>query len=499
MPATNPELTQVPHPLPLWVDAASVATERPPPALLLPMTRSSSFFLPEVSTAEFEGYLAGLRHLVDQPSPFTAPDTVTAIMDTVHRRMTRSLPNYRHNRDAAGNLICVPAEIIPSAPILYLSAHVDTVPANPSVWTSPFAPHPAFEDEHQLVAQGVNDCKAGVAAQLWLAELAAGGDLDLQNIVFTFTFKEEGSGPKTGSALGEAFGSGLPAPTPGSTLLVLENTIRSDSPYLPLVYAAENSSYTIRLTGPLVALRAAQLALAHWRPVAITPITAPLSEWGWTDHPPQGHVCTAPPDKNPLLAALLAADRFTLLNAGDERSHGTVPSSIGLAPGSTPDAAHRLTLTKRGNFPLAATLAELAPYDYTPVKPLAQSVGFDVTERCAASPVGAAFLAAADAGAVAFDRNPGASDATIITSALTPAYREILLPLVCGPGTRSQRTARPPRFTHGPNETFVKPAGRRALATLLAVLTRAGHVTPAPATRRDRGSSPTIPPSAHSA
>lgn len=295
----NPELTQAPRPrpLPLWVDAASVATERPPPALLLTMTRSSSFFLPEVSTAEFERYLAGLRHLVDQPSPFTAPDTVTAIMDTVHRRMTRSLPSYRHNRDAAGNLICVPAEIIASAPILYLSAHVDTVPANPSIWTSPFAPHPAFEDEHQLVAQGVNDCKAGVATQLWLAELAACGALDLQNIVFTFTFKEEGSGPKTGTALGEAFGSDLPAPTPGSTLLVLENTIRSDAPYVPLVYAAENSSYTIRLTGPLVALRAAQLALAQWRPVAITPIVAPLSEWMWTDHPPQGHVCTAPPEK----------------------------------------------------------------------------------------------------------------------------------------------------------------------------------------------------------
>lgn len=463
------------------------------------MTRSSPFLIPEVSPADFERYLAGLRHLVDHPSPFTEPATVTAIMDEVHRRMTRSLPNYHHDRDAAGNLICIPAEIIPSAPILYLSAHVDTVPANPSIWTSPFAPHPAFEDEDQLVAQGVNDCKAGVATQLWLAELAASDALDLQNVVFTFTFKEEGSGPKTGTALGEAFGSALPAPALGSTLLVLENTIRSDSPYLPLVYAAENSSYTIRLTGPLVVLRAAQFALADWRPVAITPITAPLSEFVWTDHQPQGHVCTAPPEKNPLLAALLAADGSTLLSAGDERSHGTVPSSIGRAQSSTPDAAHRLTLTKRGNFPLAATLAELASHDYTPVKPLAQSVGFDVTARCASSPVGAAFLVAADTGSVGFDRNPGASDATIITSALTPAYREILLPLVCGPGTRSQRSAMPPRFTHGPNETFVKPAGRRALATLLAILTRAGHVTPAPATLHDSGSSPTIPPSARSA
>ena len=146
----------------------------------------------------------------------------------------------------------------------------------------------------------------------------------------------------------------------------------------------------------------------------------------------------------------------------------------------------------------AATLAELAPYDYTAVKPLAQSVGFDVTHRCASSPVGATFLAAADSGAVAFDRNPGASDATIITSALPPAYLEILLPLVCGPGTRSQRGATPPRFTHGPNETFVKPAGRRALSALLAVLTRAGHLTPAPATRRGTDILPTSSSSARS-
>jgi hypothetical protein len=444
------------------------------------MSSSSPIFLPNISPVEFELYLAGLRRLVNHPSPFTEPAAVSSLMGEVHARMACLLPNYRHQIDGVGNLICIPNDHVPTAPTLYLSAHVDTVPANPSIWTAPFAPHPAYEDEHEIVAQGVNDCKAGVATELWLAELAACGALDLHNVVFTFTFKEEGGGLKTGTALGEAFGSNIPEPSPGSTLLVLENTIRSDPPYLPLVYAAENSSYTIHISGPLVFLRAAQLALADWRPVAISPVHPPSFGLVWTDHAPQGHVCTAPPNKNPLLAALLAADRFTLLCAGDERSHGTVPSSIGHARGTSPDALHRLTLTKRGHFPLAATLGELAPFDHTPAKPLAQSVGFDVSHRCASSPVGAAFLAAGNAGAVAFDRNPGASDATMITSVLAPAYRENLLPLVCGPGTRSQRNAAPPRLTHGPNETFIKPAGRRALATLLALLTRAGHATPVP-------------------
>jgi hypothetical protein len=165
-----------------------------------------------------------------------------------------------------------------------------------------------------------------------------------------------------------------------------------------------------------------------------------------------------------------------LLRAGDERSHGTVPAAIGRAPAPTADVPHRLTLTKRGNYPLPAVLTELTPYAYTAVKPLALSTGFDVADRCHLAPIGAAFLAATSSGIAAFDRNPGSSDATIITSSMLPAHREFLLPLVYGPGTRSQRRATPPRLTHGPNETFIKAAGTQSLAVLLDVLTRAGHI-----------------------
>jgi len=430
----------------------------------------------ELPPGSFAAYLESLRWLVDQPSSFTDPAAVTVLMAGVDSRMAALLPAYRRHLDAAGNLVCVPPSVAPGAPLLYLSAHVDTVPADASLWTPPFAPHPAFEDDTQLVAQGVNDCKAGVAAQLWLAHLASTGAIGLRNVVFTFTFKEEGAGAKTGVALGEGFGTALPAPTPGSTLLVLENTVRSAPPYVPLVYAIESSSYTIRITGSLAELGAAQRTLSHWRPVAIVPLAPLAADYSWASHPPQGHVCTAPSEKNPLLSALLGADATSLLSAGDERSHGTVPARIGRASSSVRDVPHRLTLTKRGNFPLAAVIAELAPFPYTPVKPLAQSVGFDAFDRCQSSPVGAAFLAEAAAGEAAFDHNPGASDATIITSALPVAYRDLLLPLVCGPGTRAQRDATPPRYTHGPNETFVKAAGARSLALILAVLRRAGHI-----------------------
>ncbi|MBC7366890.1 MAG: M20/M25/M40 family metallo-hydrolase, partial [Undibacterium sp.] len=317
-----------------------------------PMLRPAHTSLPPAS---FEIYLDALRWLVSQPSPFTQPAAVTQLMGGVRAAMERLLPTYSHRLDDAGNLVCLPSAFVAGHPILYPSAHIDTVPSDARLWAAPFAPHPAYEDDAQLVAQGVNDCKAGVAAQLWLAQLAATGAVTLRNVVFTFTFKEEGAGTKTGVSLGQAFGTMIPAPTPGSTLLVLENTVRSDEPYTPLCYTAENSSYTIRLTGSLAALRAAQFALADWRPVSITPTDILLREYTWTEHAPQGHVCTAPPDKNPLLAALRAASTHLsslLLRAGDERSHGTVPAAIGRASASTPDVPHRLTLTKRGSYPL---------------------------------------------------------------------------------------------------------------------------------------------------
>jgi hypothetical protein len=92
------------------------------------------------------------------------------------------------------------------------------------------------------------------------------------------------------------------------------------------------------------------------------------------------------------------------------------------------------------------------------------------------SSVGRAFLAAEQRGEVEFGRNPGASDATMITASLTKDQRAALLPLVCGPGTRSQREANPPRLTHGPNETLIKSAAARSLGLIWQVLGESGHL-----------------------
>lgn len=420
----------------------------------------------------FAAYLAHLRWLVDTPSPFTQPDAVEGLMRELQARFEILLPGHAWRRDEAGNLLGVPRDLHPAEPLVVLSAHADTVPTEAARWAPPFRPVPHWENEAEIVGQGINDCKAGVAAQLWLAE-AFGRAAALRNVIFSVTFKEEGAGRKTGVAIGAAFGRALPAPPPGSTLLVLENTVSVERAR-PLVYTTEASSYTIRLEGPLPELQDRQRTLPEWRPVAIAPV-AGEPEWSFVDYPPLGHVCTAPPEKNPLARALAAAGPEDLLIAGDERSLGTVPARIGFGA-LRGGARHRLTLTKRGPYPLAATRAELAPFAYTPVKPLELSAGFAADHRRGAAAVGRAFVAAVARGHAEFAANPGASDATIITAAMMDGLRENFLPIVCGPGSRAQREARPPRFTHGPNETFVKAPGRAALALLCAVLREAGHL-----------------------
>jgi len=429
-----------------------------------------------MSIPRFDAYLEHLRWLVSQPSPFTEPEKPAALIAALHERFVALLPSHRFQIDREGNLIGVPLELSSDLPVLYLSAHADTVPFDPALWTAPFTPHPAWENDQELVAQGVNDCKAGVAFQLWLAQVASEHRCSLHQVVFTITSKEEGAGRKSSVAIGEEMGKSLPAPVEGSTLLVLENTVTSAAPYIPQVYAAESGSYAVQLLGTLPELRQALTELPTWRPIAIEPETEVAADYRLQSYVPAGHISTADPAANPLRAAVLAAQDGQLLKAGDTRTTGTVPSSIGIAAGPL-GTRHRLSVTERGQPPLAAVEAQLRGREFRPIKPLHFSTGWDATARVAESAVGRAFLAAADEGNARFARNPGASDATMITASLPAAYRATLLPLVCGPGTRSQREAVPPRLTHGPNETLIKVAAERSLQLLWRVLRSAGHLT----------------------
>jgi len=89
---------------------------------------------------------------------------------------------------------------------------------------------------------------------MWLATLTQNTGLNLQNIAFTITFKEEGPGIKTGSTIGRALGNTLPIPDAGATFLVLENTVTVTPKSEFCIYVSERSSYTICVSGTLAEL-----------------------------------------------------------------------------------------------------------------------------------------------------------------------------------------------------------------------------------------------------
>ena len=77
---------------------------------------------------------------------------------------------------------------------------------------------------------------------------------------------------------------------------------------------------------------------------------------------------------------------------------------------------------------------------------------------------------------IAYTYNIGASDATIILRSMDPNLSNTILPIVMGPGSRSQRSANPPRLTHGKNETFDKHSGQQVLIYIISVLQEMGFV-----------------------
>ena len=86
--------------------------------------------------ASFEVYLEELRWLVGQPSPFTEPQRVALVLAGINSRLETYLPAYRRHIDEAGNLVCLPPDFTAGRPLVFLSAHVDTVPFQPSLWTA---------------------------------------------------------------------------------------------------------------------------------------------------------------------------------------------------------------------------------------------------------------------------------------------------------------------------------------------------------------------------
>ncbi len=428
----------------------------------------------------YEWYLEILKSLVQRPTIFTHPDAIQAAIQFCKTRLQGERKTTQCDQDEAGNLIAYPCDIDTSRPCLYLSAHIDTVGFSESDWEPPFHPLNVFESPAELVGRGVSDCKAGVAFQLYLAHLQSIGALTLNNTISTITFNEEGGGKKTGTALGKAMGKALPLGPTQNLLLVLENTVSmpqspDDAPIL-WAYPREKGNFVIKTEGPLKTIQNFLKSNPTWNPTCITPSTSVSWDNYLETQQPKRHVCSVPRDQNKLYQTLMSARSTSLLKSGSEKNFSILPSPIQVGQSYEP-TDHTVVLSNRSFDSRKQVEAQICGVKYSALKPFDISEGMDCTRALEQSGLSSRIQSLSTGSLSVFlDDNIGCSDASIIFNALLPEYKHKTIPLVMGPGTRSQPMATPPRYTHGPNETFDNKAGLSAIKAITSLLEKLGFL-----------------------
>ena len=432
---------------------------------------------PEVFLAEFyDEYLDFLKKLCEYKTVFSNPADVEKALEYCKSILEKNLFDYKVYYDKKKNLIAVPKKINKTKPIVYLSAHIDTVDAQEKEWGAPYQPWKLYEDDKELVARGVNDCKAGVAYQLILSHLHAKKKLNLENVIFCISFKEEGAGEKTAVEIGKEMGKTLPVGKE-TYLLVLENNVQVDPPTL-CIYASERSNYVIKLSGSINELKAHLKKLSDWNPVSIKPEEKP-SDLEWDEFKQAGgHVCSISREENQLTHQILEASNLTLLRAGEEKNFATVPTRI-LKATHAVEVVHHLVLNKRSFDSLDIVEKELEGIAYTALKDFDISQGFNIEEKFINSNLKKTLNQCEKTAPLflKYTYNVGGSDATHIFSTMSKELKSNFYPLVMGPGSRSQKNINPPRVTHGVNETFNKKAGLAAVQFLSSLLEELTFIT----------------------
>jgi len=422
-------------------------------------------------TEHYPQYIKYLRELVSLPSVFTNPNDVEKAILFCKKTFEENLDNYSIYFDDQHNLIAAPKDIDREKDIIYLSAHVDTVNADPKEWDAPFHPWNVYEDEHEMVARGVNDCKAGVAYQLFISFLNREKFIRLRNVIFTITFKEEGVGKKTSTEIAKQLGNALPLSKQQTYLIVLENNV-SVAPIPTLcIYAAERGNFVIKITDSIVSLQQYLKRLTHWNPVCIYPETN-IEHGPWQVQTQSGgHVCSVSREENLLTKIILEASEDAIIQAGDEQNFAVVPTEISVAQ-SKHHPKHSLVVSNRSFDSLEDVLQQLQDIEYVPLKDFSISQGLNVEEVFKQDKISTILENCNDHLdlKLEYTYNVGASDATVIYSSLDPTVRQQILPIVMGPGSRSQRKKSPERLTHGKNETFDKESGRRTITFITKVL-----------------------------
>lgn len=433
----------------------------------------------EKTEFDFEAYLQCLRKLMELPTLFNRSDQIETAMGWCQNFLTQHLRGYHIYRDQKRNLIACPKDLNLDRDIVYLSAHMDTVDADPYEWDEPFSPFSLYEDESQMVGRGVSDCKAGVAFELFLGKLASTLQIALSNLIFTITFKEEGAGMKTARQIGEDLGRTLPISEKDTFFIVLENNVTVSDPSILSFYTSERGNFVIRVSDKIDRLRSVLSHLSRWNPVSIQPDSDMLGQGNTVLTQKGGHVCSVPREKNLLTQIIEQSLDTDLLWAGDESGFAVIPSQIFKGKAQSP-VVHHLVLSNRSFDTIENVRAQLEGITYKEVKDFSISQGMNFDLAFSKHYLSGVLKAYQNNGLhTRQTHNIGASDATIVTRCMRPKFKQRFYPIVMGPGTRSQPHKSPPRLTHGKNETFDKQSGKAGVECLLSVLIKLGSIIPA--------------------
>ena len=421
---------------------------------------------------EYPVYISLLKQLVAINTVFDNPQGVQEALSLCAKHFAEYLPNYDIHFDSENNLIAVPKQIDTTHDFLYFSAHIDTVMAKKDEWLQGYDPFSPTDEGTDIVGRGVNDCKAGVAYQLYLAYLISKHALQPQNIIFTISAGEE-NGRATAKAMATELGRSLPVSDQTTYLITLENNVTVGEPPTLAVNYGEKGSIAIEVVATIDEIRAflAQNPENKWNPTIIEPIEDEVADTEVEEFTQKGgHAASNGPEKNKLFELLMQKDSGKYIwQAGNSTLVSAVPTKIHRKKVGEAKL-HKVTFDLR-TFKKIPALKEaleksgLKKYNWR--KQLDN--GYNIEEILRKDKIAGIIEEASRDNniTISLESNPGATDSGTFYAHCSEEV-ENFLPITMGPGCRSQR-GEIPRLTHGVNETFNKAAGLKAIQLISQV------------------------------
>jgi acetylornithine deacetylase/succinyl-diaminopimelate desuccinylase-like protein len=411
-----------------------------------------------------------LSQLIAHKSVFTDDHGIAAALRYCSQAIQDSYDDRHTYFDAAGNLISVSNNFDRSRNAVYLSAHIDTVDADPAEWVSssnPFAPE---QTASHIIGRGANDCKAGVALMLFFSNIARQLNLSLDNVILLISYREEGNREKTSTNIGKSLGSAIPVSDRENLMLCLENTISIVPGYSIGIYDSEPCNIFIEVTATIPEMRDFLKANPKWKPVYVNPLEgAPRDAPSLSDAGTSGHTATVPNTDNVIYNAIINRNH-SALSGGDYVQTSVIDNRVRIFE-QPRDALHKVVL----NFRDLAAAADIKPaiehLKYRERYPFAHAEGSDrrlQLENSFAKQLARQMLA--DGMRPQFMSNPGRSDASAIWNATS--LKDRLHILTMGPGTRSHDDRGVARKTHGPDEGFHRDSGYLAIQFISTLVQR---------------------------